>query len=273
LTVRECINANVTRNEVELWFKTPVTRDRVFVLVEGQADVKLYSKLMAEQTQISEIKGGVEEIMGLIKDIGHRHERLIAIRDADYLRFDENYKPVERIFLTDCHDSEMMMIKEDETFRNIIAEYRNDKLSDYKEFRKYILEELKIAGIYGLINYKYKCGYNLKGVRLSFFCQNGIFKIDRELYINKILECSPDANTENGQIEQLFQIKDLYNLCNGHDFTTVLALISSENIRKEHLEGALRTAYRFESFQKTALYEELLKWQEQSGYKLFTKSA
>jgi hypothetical protein len=66
------------------------------------------------------------------------------------------------------------------------------------------------------------------------------------------------------------QTDDVFNLCNGHDVTALIALIleekTKENVSRENYCDVLRGCFQLNHFMQTRLYGNLLAWQETSGF-------
>jgi hypothetical protein len=78
------------------------------------------------------------------------------------------------------------------------------------------------------------------------------------------------VNEEIAVFIQEKQTDDLYNLCNGHDVTTLIALIledkTGDSISQKYYCDVLRNSFQFNHFIQTRLYDHLLSWQKTNGF-------
>ena len=122
-------------------------------------------------------KSGVEFIVG---ERFATNLRVIGIRDRDY-----QIAPIsDKIFYYDYGCMEMMIIRNDDVFKNLCAEYYRGEDS-IQQLRIDILKELKYLSVIRMYNERETWGKKLKGVSISS-AWNGIEKMDKEIILNKI---------------------------------------------------------------------------------------
>ena len=94
-SIRKCLNEADTVSELKLLLSA--SKDKTFVIVEGDDDVRLFKSLLgckASLVQSYQSKLGVEK---MIKNHFPRQKRIIGIRDKDYQK-----KPLcNRLFYCD----------------------------------------------------------------------------------------------------------------------------------------------------------------------------
>ncbi len=259
-------------NELRLDFSNPQTKNKFFVLVEGESDVRLYRKLYSNPLFKIEVlpNNGKLFLEKGLQILSPFFRRLIGIRDADFCHL-ENQKPlIENLFFTDFHDSEMLIICSEPTFRAVMHEFSTLPASEHDPIRQKILHALRFVSYLRWYNELNICGFKFKGIKMGDIFEIHSFRIDHKKYIEKILERS--ENIQNTDIEHLTQdvnnlenqIHQLEQLCNGHDFMELLALfinsINQEGINAKNLTSHFRTAYTFEEFEKTNLHQQIHQW-------------
>ncbi len=213
--------------------------------------------------------GGKAELMKVVNEFSGETNRVIGIRDADFLHLDKKTDSIDKnIFLTDFHDAEMMMIANDNTYKSLVYEYLIiDNVSD--NLRNEILKSIVfIAGI-RWINDIEDLSVKFKGLGFSeYFQMDYSISVKKETFLDTLMKRSKNKKREI-TVEEVDKktegIADLYNLCNGHDFQKVFALyINSKNngkaIDEEQIASSFRLAYGLEDFKKSNLYSQLIEW-------------
>ncbi len=98
-------------NSIRLQLRHPSGVNKVWVIVEGETDQKLYSKLIdGHHVEIEIAHGGLNSLLLSVSELLRETDRILGIRDADFLHLEGKKETAENIFLTDFHDAEMMMI-------------------------------------------------------------------------------------------------------------------------------------------------------------------
>jgi len=254
----------------QLRFDVPFSKGKIFILVEGESDVKLFRKLFNRHNcKIEWIPGGNHRVEQCVAELLMHYHLVIGIRDADFLHLEDVPYADKNMFLTDFHDIEMMIFSEDELFSALIGEHTNLSKDKHLEERDNILNSIKQIGLLKWLNVKENLKYNFG---TGFFELLSFKKpIDFELYFSRLLAKSPTAQiTEIAKILHkialLEQSKpDLFQLCNGHDFLSALAIYLREvhganNVNNKNIESSCRIAYTIHHFQKSALYQNTKRW-------------
>lgn len=274
-----------TIGEIRQARRHPIGKNYLWVLVEGVTDQKLYAKLIdGNNTRVEMVPGkdkGVEPLRNAMLMLIQETDRVIGIRDADFLHLDEKQETIASLFLTDAHDAEMMLLSCDTAFESIVAEYLPRERVNFKNFRHKLLASLVfLAGIRWLNNTE-SLELNFKGIGLNSFYNAINLKLDKIKCIQEIETRSPNKKRpiQLDEIDQkIVDISDLCNLCNGHDvekafaqhITIVNKSVSNSNgVKDTDIGKALRIAYRRENFVTTKLYINLKNWEVQTGYALF----
>ena len=280
--MRKYLDENDTIGDIRLKIRHPAGINTVWVLLEGDSDVRLYRKLIdghnveVKQAYCSDGSGltSLKKVLKALRE-DDQIDRVIGIRDADFLHLNNKKENTSYLFVTDYHDMEMMTIASDKTFKSVVAERCGNCLSDYQKLRQDILQSIKFIGGIRWYNERYACEYNFKGLGFGKYYNSEILELDQQKCVEDINQRSPNK-TQDAEITEvnniIDKINDLLNLCNGHDFTKAFALHATINHRQvshRDIESGLRQAYGSAEFEKTVLYESLKVWGKNSKYSLF----
>lgn len=279
-SLENCLDENDVIGSIRSEMRSPVSTDKVWIIVEGIDDIKLFRKLITDKSitkvGIEQSNGGKSKLSSIVETLSIETNRVIGIRDADFIHISPSENALHQsIFITDLHDSEMMLIACNNSYRHVASEYLHNE-TDLIEIRNIILSKIAFLGGAKLINVENCIGLVFEGLGLGRFFNAQSKSIDYDAYLSTLLLKSPQKSREinNSEvIERIADITDLYNLCNGHDFQKIFALyINSTNkpgIKENEIGNAFRIAYRFEDFQETMLYKNLKEWSNQNNFKLF----
>ncbi len=272
MSINGHLDKNSLINSIRLQINHPSGKDKVWIIVEGITDQLLFSKLFHRRNVEIEISyGGLNSLLKAVSELLEETDRVIGIRDADFLHLEKIKEPPENIFLTDYHDVEMMLIACDKAYSQVAAEYLKQEI-----LRDKILQSIAfIAGI-RWINDSCDLELNFKGLGFGNFYDGNTAELDEEKCLNEIIKRSPNKKEELSKEDVEFKIEnvsDYFNLCNGHDFHKALALIVSSNSKKgindAEIGKEFRIAYRFEDFQQSDLYKRLIKWSDSKEKSIF----
>ncbi|MDQ6962795.1 MAG: hypothetical protein Q9M28_09790 [Mariprofundaceae bacterium] len=275
------LNKEDTIGEIRQSSRHPIGKNYVWVLVEGMTDQKLYSKLLdCENTKVEIVHGGgllvLREVMLILVQ---ENDKVIGIRDADFLHMDQQQEIIDRLFVTDTHDSEMLMLACDTVFQHLLCEHIPSESSQFNILREKLLSSLAfVGGVRWLNNLEDLC-LKFKGIGLGDFYDAANMDLDKIQCIQNIEARSPNKKRSIQEQEINHKIDgahDYFNLCNGHDAVKALALYITEKggkgVKSEELERSLRVAYRKDDFVMTKLSADLNNWQNRSGYQLMIDS-
>lgn len=253
--------------------------DKVFILVEGASDARLFKKMMHEDAVDFTITHGKENLLGvleLVKRQGKRNKKLIlAIKDADFDRILDTKYEYENLLLTDEHDIELTLLKS-ACLKDFLAEFSNTKKHS-QEVLKILLESAKPLSLLRLINERDKLGLKFEELMLKPKKDYQITERGIELDLNRLIEkLISRSSTEISRYELTEkvrelegQIYDLEQLSNGHDLMELLHLWMNKSrpkknkkgkpkvVDKEGAESFFRAAYRLDQFQQTQLFRDL----------------
>lgn len=260
-------------NELCLLFNHPANANKSILLVEGNDDLDLYFKFFDQQKVKIYPVGGKSNLDELFSKLKTKDYIFFAIRDADFLRLDNEFISDKNYFLTDCHDLEMMC------FNNIKSQksfFENNAVQFDSGLILSVFSKLKVLSYLRWFNLHKALGLNFNsfspaGKRLEDL-QSVHFLIDSTL-LDRNRKYQLEERT--GEIESSYNDfmashnnVDDYEVTNGHDF---LSLLSDElksrsesknihNYRPNVFEKCLMTGFTFELFKETKLYSQIKNW-------------
>ncbi len=262
-------------NELKLDISHPNSKGKVYVLLEGESDVRLFRKLFhPDNCKVENIPGGKLKVEECVQTLIAKYFLIIGIRDADFLHLESIPYKTANIFLTDFHDMEMMIFSENELFSALISEYTTLSREQHIEIRSKILSSIEQIGYLKWLNENEHLEYNFDFgfLDLLSFVNPGI---DVRQYFSRLLSKSPDAiitdiNTVLDRIT-LLQLTnpDLFQLCNGHDFLTAfsqyLRLSNVNNVNEKNIASSCRIAYSRDHFHTSTLYQNTKMWADDNN--------
>lgn len=276
MSMQDHLNETNAVNSIRLQLRHPTGKYKIWIIVEGEADQRLFSKLIdGDHVEIEISHGGVTSVVRAVSELSKETDNVLGIRDADFHHLDKKSVIIRSIFYTDLHDAEMMLISCDTAYKAVISEYIC-KEKDPDSLRKKVLISVSFIGGLRWINDSDGVGLNFKNIGLGSFYDGGSLCLNEECFLSAIMKRSPEKKREVAKDEVVNKIKDtsdFLNLCNGHDFQRALALYVTSNsgrgVKYEEIGKSFRIAYRFEDFQKTNLYDQLRKWSTDKTKVLF----
>lgn len=268
---------------IRLILKHPSNEEKVFVLLEGDTDIRLFKKLFdLSKVEVDSLQGKEKVIQALKVLLGEGYTQVIGIKDADFDHLEET-QAIENLFTTDYHDVEVSMI-ESEALQSLIYEYAHvqSNISDFlSKLKQNIYDSAITIGYLRWFNYQ-KDNKQLFFKALDFkeFVQknNDQLIFDKERFFTRLLNDSKKINPTlsityqnlDGEIIRLKTLSsDKLQICCGHDLTKLIALTLGNNLNDVRIESALRLSYSLDYFKKTNLYVSLMNWSSNSHKTLF----
>ncbi len=268
-------------NELQLDISHPNNKGIVFVLLEGESDIRLFRKLFnLDRCKVETIPGGkfkLEECVGKLVNVYHL---IIGIRDADFIYLENQQYSKANLFLTDLHDMEMMLISEDEVFSALIFEYTSLTKDEHSEVRNNIMISIEQIGLLKWLNEKENLEYTFDAGFQDLISFVNL-EIDFDQYFTRVLSKSPNAKLIDPAIV-LHKIKSLkqsnpnsFQLCNSHDFMKALSQFVREKgdgrrIGDENISSSFRMTFTLPLFKKTILYSDTKSWADSKGCVLYS---
>ena len=265
--------------EIRLSIHHEQNKDKIFILLEGETDIKLFRKIFSHNyTDTTSLKGKdkLNEALSILRNEGYL--QVIGIRDADFEYLEENM-PVEHLFLTDYHDMEIEMIESD-ALQAVIDEFSTMECytSLCENLKNNIYEIALYIGYIRWYSERENGLFNFKRVPFNscISYNNCQISFDGEKLLELLLE-----QLENRELNLEIEIDNLKNIstnrlqiCNGHDLTLLISnYFTKGNINQNKIEEALRLSYHFRYFKDTNLFQSLTLWGDSNGYRFFDENS
>ena len=261
-------------NELHLDLSHPNSRGLVFVLLEGETDIKLYRKLFnLNNCKVERIPGGNPKVEECVCKLLEKHELVIGIRDSDFIGLMDTSYDKLNIFLTDFHDIEMTIISEDECFSSVVSEFTDLKIESHPSLRDDMIQTIEQVSLLKWLNEIENLEIVFKEVSFQDLVSFEGLIINFNEYFNRLLSKSPNAKTLNKEsiISKVKVLKSRnphkFHLCNGHDFIKIFSKYLRDygkvkGLGDEMVSSILRIKYKKEDFLKTSLYVKIKQWSE-----------
>lgn len=272
-----------------------------FVIVEGADDLAFYrrffdrrvtslyysTKLDAEGTVQD---GGCEELQKIVGGVlnDKRTDKVVGIMDTDYRRYLNNYRCPSNIFLTDYRDMEMTALRSPsvkQSLRNWIDGYE-DQLRNIEPILRHagtlrILNDIYRLGCSFKKKVKIGCVYDEKShtiypdwkKRYNTAFKKGCLKNKKQKSNDKIVVFLNYCRAKLHKAVRSYQKEDFYNICQGHDFISLLSksLVKTSVYSEENIWTRCFDAYAIADFKRTRLYDSLHGWESEKGLSLFRR--
>lgn len=288
--MKNYIDSDSKKNEIRMLLKHPSFKEKVIAVLEGNTDIRLFRSLMDEnhvKLESAVGKSSLTEIIGDLVSGDEYAKRLFGICDADFMRVTGESIACKSIFLTDDHDSEIMIINS-AAIDALIAEYASNEESAIILKESLVHNSLNAAyelGVYRYINHEHSLNINFKGLHMDLHSEIiGVdIYIDHSSLVTALISRSPNlaphVNAEwladkcEKHADRQF---DRLQFCNGHDVTKFISYILSNRqlsndvqVSQERVERSLRLSYGLEYFKTTELYRTLIRWRSENDAPAF----
>jgi len=260
-------------SDILLCLGADIHKENIYLLVEGKDDIKFLRPFLTDNVYIYESydgKNGVEYIVG--ERFG-TNLRVIGIRDRDY-----QIAPIsDKIFYYDYGCMEMMILKNDDVFKNLCAEYYRGEESA-QQLRINLLKELKCLSVIRMYNERENWGKKLRGISIIAAWNSIEKKIDNEVILSKVNQINGGFFKDDvlQKIEQEckreWSEEEFYNNTQGHDFSMLYAGICNQYKQKgmkySEIEASSRCIFRQNDFEQTNLYGRLSEYENLHHFRI-----
>lgn len=258
-----------------------------YFIVEGESDEKFFSNIInISVCKIVNLKGK-DNVVEFIKEQNKAKKKCyIGVVDADFNNITKKENAIENLFQIDVHDVEVLILSHMHNYRKIYSEYADINLVEeaQKRFGKCFVEKVMDAayqiGVMKLTvqDDKYK-NINMKELPYQDFIDED-FNVDVDVLVTRIKQRYLKSELLEDFKCSLAKNLDRWQICCGHDITSILAIAFSDksdggmgygvnlHLKKERIESTLRSAYDYVKFITTKIYLEILKWQEKHNVEL-----
>jgi len=271
-SLQNSLSATDAINQIRLSINSDLGKNMVYILVEGVNDCKIYPKLFERnKTSVEYVHGGKKQLIIALNELNNITKQIFGICDADFNHLKNITTNINNLFFTDFHDIEMTMLFVDGVLNNTLTEYKLQNNSS--EILQKALEETKIIGYIRWYNENDTIKLDFKRMGLgSFVMPHDInAHLDVDAYLNELNKRSKNK-TKIVSYEEIdnfiltHNTNDLFNLCNGHDVTSLISLIIGSSTSHENFCSILRASFNVNYFRKTKLYIDIKKWQTDNNF-------
>ena len=261
-SIRDNLSKEDMISDIVLSLGADINKKQVFLVVEGEDDIKFLRAFLADNVFVYESYNGKHGVEYIVEDYFKNDERVIGIRDRDY----QVEYTFEKLFYYDYNCMEMMLINNDNVLKNIYVEFYRGQLTSEK-LRSKVLKELKIMSVMRMLNEQNGWGKKFKGISLNIAWNQDKQKLERNRIISKFNKINAEFIDENilhiieQELKNEWNEEEFYEYTQGHDFSTLLATICNQYINKEikntDIESHCRCIFREDDFVKTKLYNTI----------------
>lgn len=271
------IRSNLTKediiSDITLCMGADIDRKNIYLLVEGEDDIRLLHPYISENVLIYESYDGKKGVEVIVNDRFLDNKRVIGIRDRDY----QQEPTSEKIFFYDYNCMEIMLISNDDISDNLCFEYYKGPLLS-RELRNCILNELKILSVIRKYNETKQWGIILKGLSANQGFNTETEKMDNDVIVRKVNQMNGNFISEQilsdiyDEVSGVWSQEQLYYGTQGHDFCTLFATICN-NYRKRgikpiEVQASARCTFRWSDFVKTKLYLSVKEYSQVHSLKI-----
>lgn len=274
--MRQYLESTDVINSIKLLLKHPFYSDKLILVVEGTSDIRFFRSIFDyENIKLESIDGKKNLLLAMEELVNSHKGKIISICDADFDHIEdlEHQRNKFDIYLTDYHDSEVMMLKSGSLF-SFIDEYSKDEylLSLKSELLNNVFNASKALGILRYINYKYNMKLSFKKLNFSQFIKVNLLEVELnvETLVDILISRSPNFSQSKKEIFDHYYsfLKNDYvdeQINCDHDLTNIIACVFRQkeisletNMDTKKIETALRLAYQKDFFKNTKLYKNTI---------------
>jgi len=270
-SLQDSLTAEDFIGQIRLSLNSINGKDKVYVLVEGVNDFKIYTKFFYKNKASIEYTNGKEILLIALTELKKITNQIIGVRDADFNHLQGIQPPFKGLFFTDYHDIEMTMLNDEDVLYNILTEYGLQ--NDAKPILQKALDETEFIGYVRWCNEIGNIKLNFDGMGLGGFVKPHDMNasLDINNYLNALNGRSKNktrtvVSADVATFKQQHNTSDFFNLCNGHDVTTVIALLLGGKVSHDQFCAVLRASFSINYFHKTKLYVNIFQWQTDNGF-------
>lgn len=269
-----------TKAAIKMAMRSPAGSRTVWTIVEGEDDVRLYSRMLNEDavtiktSEGEDGKRGYKNVETIVVEIAKEdpNAKIFGIRDRDYTSFE---CPIhvfpDNIFITDRRDLEMMMFESPSVVLGL------DKwTSCFTQAWNKIIPVARFLGYMRICNHVNDYGCVLRNSIKS----GNIWDFSTHEFKSSWKSDCAVAMKEwisEDDLEQFISIRDLptfsdFDICRGHD---VVKLLSLSLIRNEYTNKAITNKiidlYSYDDFRRTNLCSMIESWGSERNMEVLRK--
>lgn len=245
-------------SNIKLLLGADINKENVYVIVEGEDDLKFLRRYLNSNVMIYESfsgKNGVEEI---VQSENICSSRVIGIRDKDYC----NTPKDKKIFFYDRCCLELMIAEFDIAFNSIYYEFYDGEMESSK-LKEHILTELLKVSQVRKYNEENKMEINFKGLPFQSIIDDAS-KMDEDKFFEQLKKINPGKSINFIDIfnDLSCQYTNKLDITNGHDFILLFKVIcdktgSRKPVNEKQISSVLRGSFNEELLKQTTLYKSV----------------
>ncbi len=277
--MKSYIKANTIVPEIRM--NRRVNKLKSYLIVEGTTDKKFFKNIIMKDFCLIKEACGKSCVENVMRDVKKANlTGVLGVVDSDFDKLMNKDKAIN-ILTTDTHDLETLILKTG-SLEVLINEYGDDQKIEAFERdigTSFIQKVLDSASIIGMLRYissvnHYEICFDDIPYKEFISCKN--LDIDEEKLID-ILLVGKRSNVNRAIIKDKLKKEkeeyyDPWQICCGHDISGILAFLfentignsSANGLKADRVELVLRTSYNYSLFKDTALYKDIIRWQNEN---------
>lgn len=269
-----------TKAAIKMALRSPAGSRAVWTIVEGEDDVRFYSRMLnkdvvtVKTSEGKDGKKGYKNVETIVAEIAaeESNAKIFGIRDRDYTSFEfPIHEFPENIFVTDRRDLEMMLFESPSVVSGLEI-----WTSSFSQVWQKVIPVARFLGYMRICNHVNDYGFVLR----DSIKPGNIWDFStHDFKLSWKSDCAA-AMCEwvlEDDLEQFICVNDLpkyseYDICRGHD---VVKLLSLAFVRHEYTNKAITNKiidlYTYKDFQRTNLYSMIQSWGSKRGLEVLRK--
>jgi hypothetical protein len=250
-----------------------------FLLLEGDRDIKRFTKFVDENACSIQNCFGRENLLGAIEIlIDEGFPGVLALADADFDRIDGCLPCNEAIIFSESHDFGLDIASSDVLRRYLAEVGHQDKCDEHgghEGVRTRLFDACKPLSVFRYLSHRQSLGYQLDQIR--HYEISADWTVDLDLLVEQVSSGPFAAENKKQATKRLLrdhvaQEFDLLQITSGHDFLAMLGLALQGKLGDRRADQAwasevevhFRLAFSEEDFVRTPLFFAILNWQAEN---------
>ncbi len=247
-----------------------------FLLLEGDRDIKRFTKFVDEYACSIQNCFGRENLLGAIEILlDEGFPGVLGLADADFDRINGGIPVSELIIFSESHDFDLDVARSG-VFDRYLAEVGHaDKCAELGgpvAIRAWLLEACKPLSVLRYVSHSQDLGYRLNRIQHREICRDCL--VDVDLLVEHVSTGRFSETARKSHIKRLIQNHcqqqyDAHEITNGHDFLSMLGLALQTKLAARlppqtwgsEVEVHFRLAFSEDDFVRTPLCAAILRWQ------------
>ena len=264
-------NSNAIANEIRM-----MKDKKFYVLVEGNFDAKFYRQFFNKDKTIVKQCGGKETVIAVYEILKSvlNNVNVIFILDRDFDIFLGTNIVNEKVFYTDFHDLDIMLMQADAFEKFLDYDCRMDCVEKYKqennvsELKTHIFTIARTIGALRLISYRDAYNFKFKSIDFKNFIDKKKLSLDLNKFIKEVKNKSQCPNIDENEIFNKLKVPINLDSCllnNGHDIISIMSegmkCAFSKNSNNKYVPEAIQDKFLYgcntDKFKQYSLYTSL----------------